>query len=169
MADHGDPIVKALQKSSIAQTLKAARASLAEPSRPYTPLDRSLFQRPNEGSEPRPSSSYGVDQVTFVRDTFGARPESARIPMGIPLLQEVESSGSEELTPVQATQPPAVRATSGSSLGASPPAKPPRPPGGYPGSGSRASLGGYPDGNEKSPLRSLARRFGAEGVLTWFY
>ena len=24
----------------------------------------SLFQRPNEGSEPRPSSSYGVDQVS---------------------------------------------------------------------------------------------------------
>ena len=104
---------------------------------------------------------------------------------------------------MQATPPPAARATSG-SLGASPsgPPKPPRPPGGYPGSGSRwktwdagdvffcfedlgvfilwfvfngkvcgqivfwdgfaslaspgrASLGGYPDGNEKSPMRCL--------------
>ena len=31
-----------LRRSTIAQTLKAARASLAEPSRPYTPLDRNL-------------------------------------------------------------------------------------------------------------------------------
>ena len=74
-----DPIVKALQKSTVHQALREARASLAEPSRPYTPLDRSLFQRPNEGSDPRPSSSYGVDQVAFVRDTFGSgRPDSAR-------------------------------------------------------------------------------------------
>ena len=27
----------------------------------------SLFQRPNEGAEPRPSSSYGVDQVLKLR------------------------------------------------------------------------------------------------------
>eukprot|EP00441_Pelagodinium_beii_P035253 CAMPEP_0197633012 /NCGR_PEP_ID=MMETSP1338-20131121/9484_1 /TAXON_ID=43686 ORGANISM="Pelagodinium beii, Strain RCC1491" /NCGR_SAMPLE_ID=MMETSP1338 /ASSEMBLY_ACC=CAM_ASM_000754 /LENGTH=882 /DNA_ID=CAMNT_0043204595 /DNA_START=1 /DNA_END=2649 /DNA_ORIENTATION=- len=77
----GDPIVKALEKSTIAQTLKAARASLAEPSRPFTPLDRSLFQRPSEGGDSRPTSSYGVDQLAFVRDTFGnsgGRPESAR-------------------------------------------------------------------------------------------
>lgn len=75
-----DPIVKALERSTIAQTLKAARASLVEPSRPFTPLDRSLFQRPSEGDS-RPSSSYGVDQLAFVRDTFGAggnRPDSAR-------------------------------------------------------------------------------------------
>lgn len=73
-----DPIVKALQRSRVHQALKEARASLAEPSRPYTPLDRSLFQRPNEGSDSRPTSSYGVDQVAFVRDTFGTRPDSAR-------------------------------------------------------------------------------------------
>mmetsp|Transcript_103040 Transcript_103040/g.204529 ORF Transcript_103040/g.204529 Transcript_103040/m.204529 type:complete len:920 (+) Transcript_103040:163-2922(+) len=74
----GDPIVKALQRSTIAKTLKAARASLADPSRPFTPLDRSLFQLPNAaGAETRPTSSYGVDDVTFVRDIYGGRSESA--------------------------------------------------------------------------------------------
>ena len=54
------------------------------------------------------------------------------------IIQELHHIRQEELTPVQATPPPAARATSG-SLGASPsgPPKPPRPPGGYPGSGSR--------------------------------
>ncbi|CAE7380417.1 ARMC2 [Symbiodinium natans] len=178
MADDvsSDPIVKALQKSTIAQTLKAARASLAEPSRPYTPLDRSLFQRPNEGSDPRPSSSYGVDQLAFVRDTFGnsGRPESARSsrssrtrPDTIAEEEDVahspqilrldgeggESSGSEELTPVVATpSPPAP------SRG---PPKPPRPPGsaGYPNISALRSSGGYPDPlgvTDASPRRSSA-------------
>ncbi|CAE7719291.1 unnamed protein product, partial [Symbiodinium sp. CCMP2592] len=159
-----DPIVKALQKSTIAQTLKAARASLAEPSRPYTPLDRSLFQRPNEGSDPRPSSSYGVDQLAFVRDTFGnaGRPESARSsrssrtrpdtiaeedgphsPEILRLDGEAESSGSEELTPVVAVpSPPAP------SRGPAKPPRPPVPPGGasgYPNISALKSGGGYPD------------------------
>lgn len=73
-----DPIVRALERSTIAQTLKAARASLAEPSRPFTPLDRSLFQLPDAGGAHRPTSSYSVDQLAFVRDTYGGRPESAR-------------------------------------------------------------------------------------------
>jgi len=72
-----DPILRALERSTIAQTLKAARASLVEPSRPFTPLDRSLFQQ-GDASPSRPSSSYSVDQLAFVRDTFGNRPESAR-------------------------------------------------------------------------------------------
>lgn len=166
MADDvsSDPIIKALQKSTIAQTLKAARASLAEPSRPYTPLDRSLFQRPNEGSDPRPSSSYGVDQLAFVRDTFGntGRPESARSsrssrtrpdtiaeedgphsPEILRLDGEAAESSSEELTPVVAVpSPPAP------SRG---PAKPPRPPvapggaSGYPNISALKAGGGYPD------------------------
>ncbi|CAE7643155.1 unnamed protein product, partial [Symbiodinium sp. CCMP2456] len=167
MADDvsSDPIVKALQKSTIAQTLKAARASLAEPSRPYTPLDRSLFQRPNEGSDPRPSSSYGVDQLAFVRDTFGntGRPESARSsrssrtrpdtiaeedgPHSPEILrldgEAAESSGSEELTPVVAVpSPPAP------SRGPAKPPRPPVPPGGasgYPNLSALKSGGGYPD------------------------
>eukprot|EP00928_Gymnodinium_smaydae_P012508 TRINITY_DN14531_c0_g5_i1.p1 TRINITY_DN14531_c0_g5~~TRINITY_DN14531_c0_g5_i1.p1 ORF type:complete len:868 (-),score=193.45 TRINITY_DN14531_c0_g5_i1:100-2646(-) len=80
-SDELDPIVKALERSSIAQTLKAARASLAQPSRPFTPLDRSLFQTAEGGGGSRPSSSYNVDQLSFVRDTFGSgshRPDSAR-------------------------------------------------------------------------------------------
>lgn len=74
--DDEDPILRALERSTIAQTLKAARASLAEPSRPYTPLDRSLFQQ-GDASPSRPSSSYSADQLSFVRDTYGNRPESA--------------------------------------------------------------------------------------------
>lgn len=38
-----DPFAKTLERSAIAQTLQQARASLAKPSRPYTPMDRSLF------------------------------------------------------------------------------------------------------------------------------
>jgi len=73
-----DPIVKALERSTIAKTLKAARASLAEPSRPYTPLDRSLFQLADASGGSRPNSGYTVDQLAFVRDTYGNRPDSAR-------------------------------------------------------------------------------------------
>eukprot|EP00929_Paragymnodinium_shiwhaense_P096320 TRINITY_DN57884_c0_g1_i1.p1 TRINITY_DN57884_c0_g1~~TRINITY_DN57884_c0_g1_i1.p1 ORF type:complete len:985 (-),score=175.65 TRINITY_DN57884_c0_g1_i1:53-3007(-) len=77
-----DPMLKGLQRSSIHQVLKAARASLAEPSRPYTPLDRSLFQSSGSfggsTSTTRPSSGYSVDQIGFIRDTYGSRPESER-------------------------------------------------------------------------------------------
>eukprot|EP00929_Paragymnodinium_shiwhaense_P055011 TRINITY_DN27592_c0_g2_i1.p1 TRINITY_DN27592_c0_g2~~TRINITY_DN27592_c0_g2_i1.p1 ORF type:complete len:962 (-),score=155.66 TRINITY_DN27592_c0_g2_i1:84-2969(-) len=79
-----DVMVKALDRSSIHQVLKAARASLAEPSRPFTPADRSLFQMADSGSASqtgsyaaRPNSSYSVDQLSFVKDTFG-RTDSAR-------------------------------------------------------------------------------------------
>lgn len=67
-----DPIARALERSTIAKTLKAARASLAEPSRPYTAQDRSLFQGADSASPSRPSSSYSVDQLSFVRDTYGS-------------------------------------------------------------------------------------------------
>ncbi|CAK9053235.1 Modification methylase Rho11sI (M.Rho11sI) (Bsu P11s) (Cytosine-specific methyltransferase Rho11sI) [Durusdinium trenchii] len=168
-----DPIVKALQRSRVHQALKEARASLAEPSRPYTPLDRSLFQRPNEGSDSRPTSSYGVDQVAFVRDTFGTRPDSARSSRsgarsrpdtiteeGAEVLrldeEAANSSGSEELTPVVATpSPPNARSAPGSAPERSAPSsapKPPRPPG-Y-SSGSLRS--GYPEAPEKSPAKRLS-------------
>lgn len=75
----GDPIVRALERSTVAQALKAARASLAEPSRPFTPLDRSLFQMADSGGGSRPSSGYSVDGLSFVRDTYG-RPDSGRSP-----------------------------------------------------------------------------------------
>lgn len=74
-----DVFVKAIERSTVHKALRDARASLAEPSRPYTPLDRSLFQTSDPGGS-RPSSSYAVEQLGFVRDTFGGshRPESAR-------------------------------------------------------------------------------------------
>lgn len=73
----GDPIVRALERSTVAQTLKAARASLVEPSRPFTPLDRSLFQMADNSGGSRPNSGYTVDGLAFVRDTYG-RPDIGR-------------------------------------------------------------------------------------------
>lgn len=87
-----DPYVKALERSTIAQTLKEARASLAEPSRPFTPLDRSLFQV-RSADDSRPSSSYGVDQLSFVRDTYG-RPGSSQ--SREPRVPETISENGEE-------------------------------------------------------------------------
>jgi len=44
-AIHADPMMSAVQKSLIAETIHGARASLNEPSRPFTPgdLPRHLF------------------------------------------------------------------------------------------------------------------------------
>ena len=60
--DH-DPMQLHLQKSIIASTLSGARATLNEPSRPFTPADlpRHLFSG-NDYSE-RPGSAYKVGQV----------------------------------------------------------------------------------------------------------
>lgn len=179
-ADEQDPIRKALERSTIAQTLKAARASLAEPSRPFTPLDRSLFQH-GDSSASRPSSSYSVDQLAFVRDTYGNRPESARSSRSSrsrafePIQEETSynegnyrheggadvleigdegggSSGSEELTPVTTTSAPSGAPTPPARV----PARPPRPPagaGGYPSAASslRPTGGGYPSTGAHCP------------------
>lgn len=69
--DELDPISMAVNRSKVAQMLKQARVetfSLAEPSRPMTPLDRSLFQHGVQ--DQRPSSSYSSG---WVRQGFGAR------------------------------------------------------------------------------------------------
>lgn len=60
--DH-DPMQLHLQKSIIASTISGARATLNEPSRPFTPADlpRHLFSG-NDYSE-RPGSAYKVGQV----------------------------------------------------------------------------------------------------------
>ena len=77
-----DVMVKALEMSTIAQTLRAARAAmqptLKEPSRPVTQENRQLFQTPDAGgsSSSRPTSGYSVEQLSFVRDTYGSRSDS---------------------------------------------------------------------------------------------
>lgn len=60
--DH-DPMALHLQKSIIASTISGARATLNEPSRPFTPADlpRHLFSG-NDYSE-RPGSAYKIGQV----------------------------------------------------------------------------------------------------------
>merc|ERR1719487_2734899 len=83
-------MTKHLERSSIAKTLQAARemagtaggsggshggaplASLANPSRPMTQESRSLFQTSDELGGSRPSSGFAMDQLRFVRDTYGA-------------------------------------------------------------------------------------------------
>mmetsp|Transcript_1959 Transcript_1959/g.4686 ORF Transcript_1959/g.4686 Transcript_1959/m.4686 type:complete len:868 (+) Transcript_1959:101-2704(+) len=74
--DGEDPFAGILGRSSIAQALRDARASLARPSRPFTPASRSLFREADDPTSSRPSSSYSVDQLRFVRDTFAASPGS---------------------------------------------------------------------------------------------
>jgi len=56
-------MMSAIQKSLIAETIHGARASLHEPSRPYTPgdLPRHLFQ--GDDYLNRPGSSYKMNNV----------------------------------------------------------------------------------------------------------
>ena len=58
-----DPMMSAVQKSLIAETIHGARASLHEPSRPFTPgdLPRHLFQ--GDDYQNRPGSSYKMNNV----------------------------------------------------------------------------------------------------------
>mmetsp|Transcript_19189 Transcript_19189/g.54197 ORF Transcript_19189/g.54197 Transcript_19189/m.54197 type:complete len:540 (+) Transcript_19189:103-1722(+) len=71
-SDLDDPFIGILDRSSIAQSLREARASLSRPSRPFTPASRSLFQQADEPSCSRPSSSYSIDQLSFVKDSFAS-------------------------------------------------------------------------------------------------
>ena len=56
-------MMSAVQKSLIAETIHGARASLHEPSRPFTPgdLPRHLFQ--GDDYQNRPGSSYKMNNV----------------------------------------------------------------------------------------------------------
>ena len=56
-------MMSAVQKSLIAETIQGARASLHEPSRPFTPgdLPRHLFQGDDYSN--RPGSSYKMNNV----------------------------------------------------------------------------------------------------------
>ena len=58
-----DPMMSALQRSLIAETIHGARASLHEPSRPFTPgdLPRHLFHGDDYSN--RPGSSYKMNSV----------------------------------------------------------------------------------------------------------
>ena len=58
-----DPMMSALQRSLIAETIQGARASLHEPSRPFTPgdLPRHLFHGDDYSN--RPGSSYKMNSV----------------------------------------------------------------------------------------------------------
>jgi len=73
-----DPFAGILDRSTVAQALKEARASLARPTRPVTGECRSLFQHANDSNSSRPSSSYSIDQLSFVQDTFNTTSDSLR-------------------------------------------------------------------------------------------
>lgn len=69
----GDPFEGLLERSSVAQALREARASLHRPSRPFTAESRSLFEKADSAcGTTRPSSSYSLDQISFERDTFAS-------------------------------------------------------------------------------------------------
>lgn len=109
--DH-DPMQLHLQKSIIASTISGARATLNEPSRPFTPADlpRHLFSG-NDYSE-RPGSAYKVGQVAsdaienFTRSSTSesqtkpsnlARPtsRSRKKPILEPIVRKQDSSKSK--------------------------------------------------------------------------
>lgn len=71
-----DPFQGILNRSSVAQALRDARASLARPSRPFTPADRSLFRQASNTDCSRPSSSYSIGQLRFEKDMFAVPSES---------------------------------------------------------------------------------------------
>ncbi|CEM36404.1 unnamed protein product [Vitrella brassicaformis CCMP3155] len=101
-----DPMIKQIRRSTIAHTIKEARAyaSLAKPSRPYTPLvDRSLFQPSLDmglGDGPRPSSSYSLHHLNMLKETFaesrrgsGSATTLGSIPEAVPEFPPALSSG----------------------------------------------------------------------------
>ena len=66
-----DPMMSAVQRSLIAETIHGARVTLNEPSRPFTPgdLPRHLFQGDDYSN--RPGSSYKINNaVTQAADEF---------------------------------------------------------------------------------------------------
>lgn len=86
-------MMSAVQKSLIAETLYGARASLHEPSRPFTPgdLPRHLFQ--GDDYTNRPGSSYKISNaVTQAADEFQKSHKSLKT-----------SSGGESKTTLQST------------------------------------------------------------------
>mmetsp|Transcript_13446 Transcript_13446/g.22140 ORF Transcript_13446/g.22140 Transcript_13446/m.22140 type:complete len:849 (-) Transcript_13446:172-2718(-) len=71
-----DPFAGILGRSSVAQALREARASLARPTRPFTPANRSLFAQARSPECSRPSSSYSIGQLRFEKDMFASSSES---------------------------------------------------------------------------------------------
>lgn len=59
--DENDPMASTVRGSLIANTRQEARATLNEPSRPFTPADRHLFSG-NDYTN-RPSSSYNINSL----------------------------------------------------------------------------------------------------------
>ena len=59
--DENDPMASTVRGSLIANTRQEARATLNEPSRPFTPADRHLFSG-NDYSN-RPPSSYNINSL----------------------------------------------------------------------------------------------------------
>lgn len=74
--DMEDPFQGILGRSVVAQALREARASLARPTRPCTPADRSLFRQASNPDCSRPSSSYSIGQLRFEKDMFAVPSES---------------------------------------------------------------------------------------------
>lgn len=95
-----DPFAGLLERSTVAQALRHARASLARPTRPITPMDRSLFQCRGGFDTSRPSSGYSISSLKFVGDTFSSSGSLASTAAS--MSSTLRSSRlSESCTPIQ--------------------------------------------------------------------
>lgn len=95
-----DPFAGLLERSTVAQALRDARASLARPTRPITPMDRSLFQYSEGPETSRPSSGYSISSLKFVGDTFS--PSGSLASTTASMSSTLRSSRlSDRCTPIQ--------------------------------------------------------------------
>eukprot|EP00742_Colponemidia_sp_Colp-10_P010569 GILJ01011618.1.p1 GENE.GILJ01011618.1~~GILJ01011618.1.p1 ORF type:complete len:893 (+),score=114.41 GILJ01011618.1:70-2748(+) len=74
--DDYDTLTSHLDRSGISNTIASARASLLNPSRPFTPADpsnRALFGESDSRFVSRPQSAFtSLSSTTFIADTFGS-------------------------------------------------------------------------------------------------
>ncbi|GHP01702.1 armadillo repeat containing 2 [Pycnococcus provasolii] len=122
-----DPLLDC-NRSSVANVLKEARASLREPSRPFTPRDasRRLFNSSDFGTQ-RPPSAYGAPSTREFAQAAGLRGTLKPLP---PLHATAKATPIGPLAPIAAPErPPSAGAQRSSrSSGDRPPSSRGRPP-----------------------------------------
>jgi hypothetical protein len=145
--ENADPFARTLERSSIAQCLSEARASLAKPSRPYTPMDRSLFADAGPGvdfmstrSSLRTTSRQSSITAVAEDDVLGAEPPAGYLDadlssFGVGSSVTMYNDGdevqvlSDELVTAVVAAPPMIPRTPDAPSGAYPPMSRPIAPG----------------------------------------
>lgn len=92
-----DSLTAHLEKSNISNIIQTARASLKEPSRPYTPAEsqRTLFA--GDGTS-RPSSSYNVKSMAADLAPKRTTRQNTYEPLPQPARRNISSGGSRKIT-----------------------------------------------------------------------